>query len=308
MKIKIKRRTLTRVIPALAAAAALFTIIIRGVLPPTHVTVHVFNVGQGDAILIQDGFTEMLVDGGPDDTILAKLGETLPFFDHTIETVVLTHPHADHFVGLIGVLKRYNVRTIITDGRVSKGDPEYRRFEEAAKASGAAMLVTKDGDRVMLGHRASLAVLWQPRDPAQAEGLSARDENTWSIVMRLEAARAAGYLMGEAPIEVERRLVAANRITPADFLKVGHHGSRYSTSNELLGAVHPKYAAIPVGKNSYGHPTWTALRRLETHDSLIWRTDRDGDVIATFKDGAVMMQPKKEVRHLPAEVQEISDR
>jgi competence protein ComEC len=290
---KWSRRTLVKRVPAFAFALAATAIAVRAALPPAHVTVRVLDIGQGDAILVQDGYAEMLVDGGPDDAVLARLGTAMPFFDRTIETVVLTHPHADHFVGLIGVLKRYKVLTVVTDGRTRPGDPDYARFEEAVRASGARLVTARDGDRLTLGDRARFAVLWPPRDATRAAGLDRRDENVWSVVMRLEAEGASAYLMGDATADVEARLLSAHALAPADFLKVGHHGSRYSTSPAFLDAVRPSFAAISVGKNTYGHPSWTTLQRLAAHGATVWRTDRDGDVTATFEAGTVKMSPAK---------------
>lgn len=287
------RRKLARAIPAFAVAIALAVAAARGAAPPRHVTVRVFDVGQGDAILVQDGYAEMLIDGGPDDAVLGKLGRAMPFFDRTIETIVLTHPHADHFVGLIGVLKRYRVLTVATDGRTRTDDPDYRRFEDAVKASGAKVVEVRAGDRLSLGERTRMDVLWPPVGPAAAVGVDKRDENAWSVVMRMEAEGAAAYLMGDLPSDVEGRIAKVGGLSPADFLKVGHHGSAYSTSPELLDAVRPKAAVISVGKNSYGHPAWSTLRRLGSRGARLWRTDRDGDVAATFKDGAVGMYPRK---------------
>ena len=292
-RISMKRRTLTRVIPAFAAAVALSAIAVHAIFPPLHVTVHVFNIGQGDAILIQDGYSEMLIDGGPDDTVLAKLGDAMPFFDRTIETVVLTHPHADHFIGLIGVLRRYKVKNVIFDGRVREKDPDYRRFKEAIASSGAQVTQIKVGDRITLGDRTTFTALWPPSDEAESTDIDAHDENAWSVVFRMQAEGGSAYLMGDATAEVEHRLLAAHLLSSADFLKVGHHGSRYSSSPEFLDAIHPKYAVISVGKNTYGHPSWLALQRLATRGVRVWRTDQSGDVRATFKNGTVVMRAKK---------------
>lgn len=248
-----------------------------------------FNVGQGDATLVSVGRVQMLVDGGPDAAVLAKLGDAMPFTDRTIEAVVLTHPHADHFVGLLSVLGRYRVEEIMIGADVND-TPEYRAFEDAARRSGARVTAVATGDRIALGERANVAVLWPPRagDAALDDG----DPNSWSVVLRVTVAGRSALLMGDAPSAVEERLRASGANLAADVLKVGHHGSRFSSSAPFLRAVSAKDAVISVGKNSYGHPSWSALERLKAAGGRVWRTDRDGDVRATFTDGAVSVRAK----------------
>ncbi len=288
-----KRRTLTRVIPAFVAAIAVIAVAVRAMLPPTHVTARVFNIGQGDAFLIQDGYSEMLVDGGPDDSVLAKLGEAMPFFDRTIEIMMLTHPHADHYIGLVGVLQRYKVQHILIDGHMQEKNAEYLRFEEAIAATGATITQVHAGDRIDLGRRTTFTVLWPPQDGKESVGIDTYDANARSVVFHMQAEGASAYFMGDATAEVEQRLLADRLIAPADFLKVGHHGSRYSSSSAFLDAIHPRHAVISVGKNSYGHPAWLTLKRLSVRGIHTWRTDSNGDIIAAFKNGNVRMTSQK---------------
>lgn len=247
-------------------------------------TLDFFDVGQGDSALLSVGREQVLIDGGPDAAVLAKLGDAMPFTDRTIEAVVLTHPHADHFVGLISVLDRYRVNEIFLGGGIN-GTAEYRAFEEAVRRSGAKVTAVAEGDSVSLGGSAMLAVLWPPRVGDAA--LDVDDPNSWSVVLRVTVAGRSALLMGDAPEGIEERLTRSGEDLDTDVLKAGHHGSRFSSTAAFLRRVSPKDAIVSAGKNSYGHPTWSALERLKASGARVWRTDRDGDVRAVFDDGNV---------------------
>lgn len=279
------RRTRLRsaafLICAAAAAASLFAFALR---EKPDAVIDFFDVGQGDAVLVSVGHAQLLVDGGPDATVLAKLGDTMPFTDRTIEAVVLTHPHADHFVGLLSVFARYRVNEVLL-GEDVNDTAEYRAFEDAVRRSGAHVVRVAEGDRVALGEGANVTVLWPPR--ADDAALDGKDPNSWSVILRVTVAGRSALLMGDAPSRVEESLLRSDARLSADVLKAGHHGSRYSSSTPFLRAVSAKDAVVSVGKNSYGHPAWSALERLKASGARVWRTDRDGDVRATFVGGNV---------------------
>lgn len=281
---------------AACVALALVAATLALALPPRHVTVSVLDIGQGDAILVQDGYVQTLIDGGPDGAVLARLGDAMPFFDRTIEFVVLTHPHADHYGGLVSVFARYDVRTVLVGSRVGDSK-DYDAFLRALDASGARIVEVRAGDSLALGRRATAYVLWPPSDPAaHAAMLAQDDDNEKSVVFRMEAADRTALFTGDATPDVEAALVAADpSVLRADFLKVAHHGSRYSSTMSFLEAVRPSVAAISVGvKNGYGHPGWNILARLRSMGVQTFRTDQDGTIRATFMpDGIVVKQTRK---------------
>lgn len=274
----------------IAVAAALLAFAARLAFPDPRLSVTVFDVGQGDAILVQCGRRQLLVDGGPDAMVLSNLGRAMPFFDRDIDAVVLTHPHADHFIGLVSVLSRYRVRRLLVS-RMEGEAPEFAAFERAASRAGLAPVRLRAGDAIAIGDCGAADVLW-PEDDLTA---AAKDPNAASVVLRLRPAAPAGpggavLLMGDATADVERRLLARGADVRADVLKVGHHGSRFSTTPEFLQAVRPKAAAVSVGKNSYGHPAWVTLRRLESAGAAVFRTDRGGDIRFVFTPGGVVRE------------------
>ena len=237
-----------------------------------------FDVGQGDATLIQtnDG-KQILIDGGPGKTILAKLGNALPYWDREIELVILTHPHADHLDGLIEVLKNYDIKTVLDSGaRYHTAD--YAEWQRLLKEKQIPALIAKAGQRVHLSSSAFLDVLAPLENTMDT---SSDDIHDAMIVARLTMREQHGVLFaGDAERRVEHQLLASfPHMLDADVLKVGHHGSKTSSSEAFLKAVSPDTAVISVGaKNRYGHPHQSVLDRLERLGIQIRRTDIEGDI------------------------------
>lgn len=243
-----------------------------------RVFLHVFDVGQGDAILIEaPNGNQVLIDGGPDASVLAKLGAVLPFWDRSLDLVILTHPHADHLDGLVEVLKRYEVGAVLESG-VSHSISEYEAWHELLEAKGVNVIIAKSGQTVRLSHAASLDVL----TPFESfVGKSPKNIHDATVVLRLVYASTTALLMGDAERPLERQLIGAGTNLDVDVLKVGHHGSKTSTAEEFLRATTPRLAVISVGrKNRYGHPYQEVLDRLRAFGISVLRTDQDGDVTA----------------------------
>jgi competence protein ComEC len=235
-----------------------------------------FDVGQGDAALVIDGADQALIDGGPDRSVMAKLGRNMPFFDRRIETVFLTHPHSDHITGLIAALGRYRTDRLV----LSSACPDTalgERLLRAAAASGAEVVVASAGDRFVLGGSVTAVVIWPPVEGLPSGIAARRDINDCSLVIRLDFGGPSALMMGDAGREVEGALVRSGAPLDADVLKAGHHGSGNSSSADFIAAANPEVAVISVGRNSYGHPSPALIRRLESAGVRVWRTDRDGD-------------------------------
>lgn len=245
---------------------------------PPALTTTVFNIGQGDVILVEtsDG-KQMLVDGGPDDTVLARLGETLAPRDRDLDLVVLTHPHADHVTGLVGVLERYTVKKIIMTG-VHYDTPEYRAFKNLIEARHIPVEIITHAESFALGS-ARVAVLYPLKSFDEVMVKNVHDS---TVVMKVSEGERSVLLTGDLEAPGEQEMIAAHEDLRADILKVGHHGSHTSSSDAFLTAVHPTYAAISVGlNNTYGHPHADVLERLMAHAIRFFRTDEDGTI--TFR-------------------------
>ncbi|MEK7103735.1 MAG: MBL fold metallo-hydrolase [Patescibacteria group bacterium] len=240
-------------------------------------TFSVLGIGQGDSLLIQGpNDQQILVDAGPDRSILSKLGQYMPFYDHDIELVILSHPHLDHYGGLHEVLNRYTVHRLYITGVVQKSK-DYKDLLDQAKAKGVQIEEVWRGKTVDIGADIHLSVL---APITSLHDVKVADLNESSIVAKLSYKQSSFLLTGDATDKEEKSLMATNDDLSADVLKVAHHGSEYSTSNTWLEAVHPKVGVISAGlHNKFGHPNERLLKRFEHHDVQLFRTDLDGDVI-----------------------------
>lgn len=226
-----------------------------------------FDVGQGDAAFIETPQNQqILIDGGPDDKVLEKLGKEMPFWDRTLDLVVLTHPDFDHLAGLIEVLKRYQVENILWTGIVCDTGL-CQEWQKLIKEEGANVYIAKAGLRI-----SDLEVLF----PFESlEGKKASNNNDTSIVLRLASNKKSFLFAGDISQSIEKKLTNVD----SDVLKIGHHGSKYSSSKEFIKAVSPEVAVISVGKdNKYGHPHQETLDTLNEYGISILRTDINSDI------------------------------
>lgn len=247
-------------------------------------TVTYFDVGQGDSILIETpDFQNILIDGGPDETVLEKLGDRLESGEK-IDLMVLTHPHADHVSGLISVFERYDVERVLATGVVHT-TRTYEEWLRLMKEEEASFTVAKWGEVFDLGDDIEIEVLY-PFDDLSGKTISELpvklDDglNDTSVVLLLSYKDTSFLFTGDASKSVEGEVLASfGEDLDSDVLKVGHHGSDTSSSWDFLQAVSPKYAVISVGEgNSYGHPSEAALERLTGIGALVFRTDEQGDI------------------------------
>lgn len=235
-----------------------------------------FDVGQGDAIFIEaPNNNQVLIDGGPNNAVLSKLGEVMPFWDRSINLLVLTHPHADHLDGLLEVLKRYDIETVLEAG-VNHTIPEYEEWHKLLKEKNIKIVIAKSGERVYLSGQTYLDIL-TPMESYENE--SPKNIHDSTVVSKLTHGSSTAIFMGDAERKTEYALLFSGADLKSDILKVGHHGSKTSTSEEFLKAVSPRFAIISAGrKNRYGHPHQDVLDRLATFRIKIFRTDQDGDI------------------------------
>ncbi len=229
------------------------------------------DVGQGDAILIQDGEIQVLIDGGRDGLeLLSRLGRYVPFWDRTIEVVIATHSDSDHIGGLPSVLRNYQVDTVMTNGQTSDTETS-KLFEELAREKTRTRLTVAEGTEVLFPTTAKLSFLY-PLTTIPAE--SSVETNEGSLVARLDFLDTSFLFTGDLPHEED----ALANIQSVDILKVAHHGSRFSTSDTFLDLLKPKEAVVSVGENNYGHPHPDVLMNLKERGTRTYRTDEEGDI------------------------------
>jgi competence protein ComEC len=233
-------------------------------LPDGRLHVVFLDVGQGDAIFIQTpSGRQVLVDGGPSETVLlSQLGRQMPFWDRTLDVMALTHPESDHVTGLVGVLERYQVDTVIFREMEHESE-SYVHWLQLLEAEGATVYRGEAGLRLALdaGADASRPVGITVLHPgAELQG----NANNDSLVARLTYGQVSVLLTGDIEAEVEQQLVAGGTTLASTVLKAAHHGSCGSTTQEFLEAVAPEVVVISVGAdNRFGHPCTEVLERLE---------------------------------------------
>lgn len=228
-----------------------------------------YAVGQGDAILIQEGNSQILIDGGPNDDILSYLGRDLLPWDREIELIVATHPQADHITGLIGVLERYKVEKVLYY-QSAYDTKTYERFLEAVKNEGAQVLSASAGGQIQVGELL-LQIMWPTAN------FKAKNVNDESIVAVLDYKNFEVLLLGDAEQRVQKQLFINVDI---EVVKMAHHGSWNGTYEPLLRAIAPDLAIISVGANNqYGHPHNQTLGLLAKIGLPLLRTDLDGTIV-----------------------------
>lgn len=240
------------------------------------------DVGQGDAILIQTpDHQDLLIDGGPRDTVSRQLGPYLGFGNNEIETAILTHPDADHLTGLVAVVNDWPVRTILTTGVVTT-TKLYQRWITTIENSSANIVPVQSGQIYKLGKYLTIDILWPEQSwngkPYTAKASNGRGGiNDTSTGTKITCAGSTALMIGDASDAVEVALLAEGKNIHADLLKIGHHGSKFSSTHEFLRAVQPDVAVIPVGKdNRYNHPHPVVLERLKSLEIPVYRTDQQG--------------------------------
>ncbi len=230
------------------------------------------NVGQGDAILIQDGEMQVLIDGGRDGQVLLdRLGRYVPFWDRNIEVMVATHPDSDHIGGLPAVLKNYQVEMVMTNGHTSDTETS-KLFEKLATEKAGERKSVALGTEIIFPSEAKLRFLY-PLLPLPSNSII--ETNEGSLVARLDFGKSSFLFTGDLPHEE----FALADVEPVDVLKLAHHGSKYSSSGTFLDMVKPNDAVVSVGQNSYGHPAPVVMRNLEERKIQVYRTDEEGDIV-----------------------------
>jgi competence protein ComEC len=253
-------------------------------LPDGRLHVVFLDVGQGDAIFIQTpSGRQVLIDGGPSETVLlSQLGRQMPFWDRSLDVVLLTHPDADHITGLVEVLERYEVHMVI-HCEVEAANDVYEHWLHLVEAEGAKVYQGETRLRLALDEGLDMVVL---HPGAEWVGGVEENYNNDSIVTRLTYGPVSVLLPGDIEAEVERQLVARGALLRSTVLKAAHHGSCTSTTPAFLEAVDPQMVVISVGTdNTFGHPCDEVLERL---DGLpVYRTDEQG-AVEVISDGAQM--------------------
>ena len=239
--------------------------------PPTALELYFLKVGQGDSSLAflpreSGGAAKVLIDGGPlNGNLEGNLAKIFSTGDKYIDLVIISHPEIDHYGGLISVLKNYSVGAVLWNGE-DRDDPNWKELNNIIAEKKIRKITLARGDKIVYG-------------TVEADVLNSGDSfaggNDSGLVILLKDPVLKTLFSADVSADIEKILSISGNIQ-ADILKVAHHGSKYSSSEEFLKAVAPKVSVIEVGKNSYGHPTQETLDRLKDIGTQIFRTDENG--------------------------------
>lgn len=253
-------------------------------LPHGELLIDFLDVGQGDSILITTPDQHhILIDGGPEQKVLEELGDVLPFFQRTIDLLVLTHPHADHAMGLVQVLKRYEVKAVLFSG-LNYPSSIYDAFLKEIQRQSIPLHVAEvstDWKIPLQAHENHPSHLFfDVLYPfASMVGDTMDNVNNGSIVMMVHYGEHRILLSGDLEIEGEQELLATDLDLRAELFKAGHHGSRTSSTWDFLQRVQPKTVVIQCGKdNDYHHPHPETLEHLAKMGIEVHRNDLEGRV------------------------------
>lgn len=240
--------------------------------------VYYLDVGQADSILIQDNDENMLIDAGnnEDGELLVTYFKELGI--EKFKYVFGTHPHEDHIGGLDNVISAFDIGTIYLPDAITT-TATFVDVLDAMEAKQMNYTVPKIGDTLTLGE-AQIQIIYT--------GTDTTDLNNASIVLKLSFGNTSFLFTGDAMEKTEKQIL--NQDIHADVLKVGHHGSKYSSTKEFLDKVQPTYAIISVGAgNSYGHPADTTLEKLQKKNIEVFRTDELGTILLTSDGISITM-------------------
>lgn len=274
---------------------------------PNNLKIIACDVGQGDATLLVYGKTDILFDGGPDKKVLTCLSKHIPFWDKEIEIVVLTHPQADHYKGLIDIYSSYKVSNFMTTG-LNSGNQDYQVLRNEVGGGGSKVIGVAAGSTIRFGLirldivNPSKEFIAENSSPILSFGedenmfsnrssskvlsafTSRIDTNAFSLVSIVSYKNFKGMITGDIDQKtsdlIADRLGGSTVTRTVNYIKIPHHGSKNGITAKLLEEIHPWYATISVGKNnSYGHPSPEIIKMLDGLNISYKRTDEVGDIV-----------------------------
>ncbi len=247
------------------------------------------DIGQGDSIYVEaPNGNQMIIDGGPTNLTTTRLAELMPFGNRSINILVVTNPDKDHYYGFLNIIKNYNVGAILEPGTISNSQT-YASLENLIAEKKIPKIIARRGMNIILDQKNNVVfhILFPDRD------VSSWTTNDGSIVGRITYGNSSYMMMGDATVKTEDIVLAENSQNDlkSDILKLGHHGSKTSSSSEWLSTVAPSYAVISAGlNNKYGHPHKEVLNRLDSFSIPYLITFQKGNIIFDSVGGKPILE------------------
>ncbi len=235
------------------------------------------EVGQGDATLLKlPDKSRVLVDGGPDNVILHRLGEELFFYERRLDFLVVSHFHDDHIAGFIEIMRRYRVGALVYAAGLEAGVLGEILLEEAKRLDVDTIIIEGEGKISFSASFISEECILQFFNPL---ALGVKPDSNNSLLTKLNCASLKFLFAGDNEEKTEAMLLSSDFDLRADIFKASHHGSKTSNRQDFLGAINPKIMVIPVGENNkFNHPSQETLLIAENLDIEIRRTDKEGTI------------------------------
>jgi len=245
------------------------------------------NVGQGDSILIKSPQGKnILIDGGPNANLIHQLGNRHSYQNHQIDILILTHAHADHYYGLIEIVKRYNIKLILWCG-IDAYNSDYLYFKKLIQNLNTKIALL--GQEYILDSDLKIKIFYPTHYLTEEK---TTDLNNTSVSLILSYGEIDFWLAGDLTCEGEEEILKQNIPLEAEIYKANHHGSRWSNCDDILDKLKPEIAIIQSGiDNSFGHPHSETLERIEERSIEILRNDELGD-IWIYSDGEKYWLPE----------------
>lgn len=242
------------------------------------------DVGQGDSsLIITPERKVILIDGGPDQKVLKELGHFLSFWHKKIDLLVITHPHDDHFIGLIEVLRRYQVENILIDKRVGNSNT-WRVLLETIESQKIRTIFPEQGQEFDFGGGCLGNIL-------SKHNIEREDENDYSVIMKFSCLGRSVLLAGDASQKVEQELLNSEADLRADIFKASHHGSQTANSESFIAAISPHLTVISVGlNNKFKHPNPDVLETFKKISVDIYQTATSGSKHFLANNNEIIMK------------------
>lgn len=263
----------------LAVAAFLVWVAYFSLRPNDKLLVSFFDVGQGDSVLIETpNRGKIIIDGGPDNSVLAKIGRALSFYDRAIEILIITHPDSDHLAGAVEIARNYDIGAILINGKEC-ATKICEEFNKIVKEKNIKIIVASAGQKIDFGNNVKMDIFLPAKYSFAKTAEGKAEDNNFSIISYLTYGKDSFLFTGDAENKEELDLINTWTGLTADVLKVAHHGSKNSMNQLFLEKINPKFSVISVGaKNRYGHPHIETIEALKKIGSEILRTDLEGDI------------------------------